>query len=164
MPVHERTGVIWKAWQNVSVRVGADWKQWQAAWVYDGGEWKQILRSGLLYVSDNTADYLRAWDLQGARQSGDDISLGSGNWFGVTATATRLFVLDNTADYLRAWDLQGARQSGDDISLGSGNWFGVTATATRLYVLGGITSGLGTYRALANRATTSVWDRATGMA
>ena len=50
------------------------------------GSWQGVTATAdRLYVIDDTADaYIRAWGLDGARQAGDDINLGTGSWAGVT--------------------------------------------------------------------------------
>ena len=111
-----------------------------------------------IYVLDNAADYLRAWDLSGNRQSNDDISIGGGTWEGVAATPNRIIVMERTytgpsglQPSVRAWDFSGNRQSDDDISISAGSWTGVAATATRIYALDNIADYLRAWDFSGNR-------------
>ena len=125
----------------------------QRAYVKVGGSLYQYFGGGgLLYVSDNTANYLRVYDLLGNRQSGDDISLGAGSWAGVAVAPTRLYVAGVfVLPTLRAYDFSGNRQAGDDIDPGVGQWAGMTSTPTRLYALDNTTNHIRAWDFQGNR-------------
>ena len=47
-----------------------------------------------LYFIDENTDRARAYDFSGARQSSDDILLGTGEWVGAVASNNRLYFID----------------------------------------------------------------------
>ena len=93
------------------------------------GDWQGLAVSGsLLYALDNIS-------VATERDSGRDISLGTGTWRGGVSDGTTLwFVNDTTSAIARAYTAATqARDSGRDISLGSGSWTGAVSDGTTLW-------------------------------
>ena len=97
-----------------------------------------VATDGRLYfiatASDATATAV-AYDLDGTRQSADDILIGAGFFQGGFATDTRIFFVNNGTNTAVAYDYDGNRQTADDIDLDSNSWQAAVASDTRIYVV-----------------------------
>lgn len=83
-------------------------------------------------------DKIRFFDIEaGAYMTDREILLGSGVWYSLAATATRIYAVNShNTDSLRVYDHQGVRKNSEEFSLSaSTRTAGLVATSTRLIAL-----------------------------
>ena len=76
---------------------------------------------------DTVSNYARAYvvSTNAGRDSGNDISLGSGTWVGGVSDGTTVRFINNSSDRALAWNAgTGVRDEDNDIDLGIANWTG----------------------------------------
>ena len=104
--------------------------------------------TGIYVVDDGTTDKVFAYNLDGTRKSGSDITLGSeaSNPDGIAATATHFLVLGGGANGVRGYTLAGTRDSAKDISDPSGGENrGITADSSGIYIVDSSGGGRNVY-------------------
>ena len=100
------------------------------------GAWRGAARNGnRIYFVRTGSTTLFAYDLQGGRQLGDDITVTGTNHEGLVFTDTRIFLVDNALSTAFAFDHSGTEVVGDNINIGSGGWAGASRRGDRIYFL-----------------------------
>ena len=118
------------------------------------GAWRGAARNGnRIYFVRTGSTTLFAYDLQGGRQSGDDIAITGTSYEGIVFTDSRIFLVDNGASIAKAFSHNGTAVN-EDIDLGVGGWNGATRKGDRLYFLDNANNVIRVYTALGTRRQT----------